>query len=70
MPRLNFGLGSGGALASLSNLSDSPVAAVVGYCVASISMTIVNKFVVSGEKWNMTFLYLIVQASRPPLQLF
>jgi len=29
---------------------------ILSYCVASIMMTVVNKFVVSGSQFNMTFL--------------
>jgi GDP-mannose transporter len=57
VPSLNPGPGSGWA-----KFSESPAAAILGYCLASISMTIVNKFVVSGDKWNMNFLFLLVQA--------
>lgn len=49
-------------LASIEN--NGPVS-VLAYCMASISMTIVNKYVVSGHEWNMTFLYLAVQVCTP-----
>lgn len=29
---------------------------ILSYCVASIMMTVVNKFVVSGRQFTMTFL--------------
>lgn len=34
----------------------------MSYCVASIMMTVVNKFVVSGSQFNMTFLLLTIQS--------
>lgn len=46
---------------NLSKIDNSPGASVLGYCLASISMTVVNKFVVSGSSWNMNFLYLAIQ---------
>lgn len=47
-----------------SKIDNSPGASVLGYCLASISMTVVNKYVVSGSSWNMNFLYLAIQV-RP-----
>ncbi|KAK1927351.1 hypothetical protein DB88DRAFT_477706 [Papiliotrema laurentii] len=40
----------------------SPVWPIMSYCVASIMMTVVNKFVVSGSQFNMTFLLLTIQS--------
>ncbi|KAF9221414.1 UDP-galactose transporter [Gyrodon lividus] len=40
----------------------SPLPSVICYCIASILMTIVNKFVVSGRQFNMTFLLLSLQS--------
>lgn len=54
--------GSDGALSQLTNSSS---ASILGYCLASISMTVVNKYVVSGEGWNLMFLYLAIQVSQP-----
>ncbi|EFE30085.1 uncharacterized protein ARB_03427 [Trichophyton benhamiae CBS 112371] len=45
----------------LSQLENSPGAAVLAYCFSSISMTVVNKYVVSGSSWNLNFLYLAIQ---------
>lgn len=45
----------------LSQLENNPGAAVLGYCFSSISMTVVNKYVVSGSSWNLNFLYLAIQ---------
>ena len=44
-----------------SKIDNSPGASVLGYCLSSISMTVVNKYVVSGCSWNMNFLYLAIQ---------
>lgn len=46
---------------SFSRLDNSPLLSVLAYCVSSISMTVVNKYVVSGQGWNLNFLYLAVQ---------
>ncbi|EFQ97499.1 GDP-mannose transporter [Nannizzia gypsea CBS 118893] len=51
--------GMGGVLAQLEN---NPGAAVLAYCFSSISMTVVNKYVVSGSSWNLNFLYLAIQS--------
>ncbi|KAJ5605616.1 GDP-mannose transporter [Penicillium lagena] len=55
--RVDSGMGS-----ILSQLENSPGAAALAYCVSSISMTVVNKYVVSGSSWNLNFLYLAIQA--------
>ncbi|KID89663.1 GDP-mannose transporter [Metarhizium guizhouense ARSEF 977] len=47
---------------SLSKLDNSPPLSVVAYCFSSISMTVVNKYVVSGTFWNLNFFYLAIQA--------
>ena len=52
---------------SLTRLDNNPPLSVVAYCVASISMTIVNKYVVSGAFWNLNFFYLAVQVGKPAL---
>lgn len=44
-----------------SGLVNSPSASILGYCLASISMTVVNKYIVSGSEWNLMFLYLAIQ---------
>ncbi|KAH9852099.1 UDP-galactose transporter [Lenzites betulinus] len=41
----------------------STVPPIVCYCIASILMTVVNKFVVSGTHFNMNFLLLCMQSS-------
>ncbi|ORX38268.1 hypothetical protein BD324DRAFT_620209 [Kockovaella imperatae] len=40
----------------------SPVWPILSYCVASILMTVTNKFVVSGSAFTMTFLLLTLQS--------
>lgn len=54
--RINSGIGS-----ILSQFENNPSAAVLAYCFSSISMTVVNKYVVSGSSWNLNFLYLAIQ---------
>ena len=53
-------------LALWSRVEHSPLASVLAYCVASISMTLVNKYVVSGRYWNLNFLYLAMQVGGQP----
>lgn len=42
-------------------VSNSPVAAILSYCAASILMTLTNKYVLSGLDFNLNFLLLCVQ---------
>jgi GDP-mannose transporter len=51
----------------LSQLENNPSAAVLAYCFSSISMTVVNKYVVSGSSWNLNFLYLAIQVCAAAL---
>ncbi|KAK5026493.1 GDP-mannose transporter into the lumen of the Golgi [Exophiala sideris] len=55
--RADRGMGS-----FFSQLESNPGAAVLAYCFSSISMTVVNKYVVSGSSWNLNFLYLAIQS--------
>lgn len=48
-----------------SGFTNSPSASILGYCLASISMTVVNKYIVSGSDWNLMFLYLAIQVYLP-----
>lgn len=61
--------GDAGAAAApktaLAGITNSPPISILAYCLASISMTVVNKFVVSGASWNLTFFYLAAQVGRP-----
>ena len=58
-----YGNGSGGSTlsSSVSKLDNSPMISILAYCASSISMTVVNKYVVSGQHWNVNFLYLAIQ---------
>lgn len=46
-------------------IDHSPGASILAYCLSSISMTVVNKYVVSGSEWNLNFFYLAVQVRQP-----
>ncbi|EMR68084.1 GDP-mannose transporter into the lumen of the Golgi [Eutypa lata] len=48
--------------ASFTQIENSPPISILAYCLSSISMTVVNKYVVSGHEWNMNFFYLAVQS--------
>ncbi|KAK7679465.1 GDP-mannose transporter into the lumen of the Golgi [Cerrena zonata] len=50
-----------GSAKDLASVSSVPP--IVCYCIASILMTVVNKFVVSGSHFNMNFLLLCIQSS-------
>lgn len=52
---------SGGLPSSLAKVNNSPPISVLAYCLSSISMTVVNKYVVSGTFWNLNFFYLAIQ---------
>ncbi|KAI1812856.1 hypothetical protein GGS20DRAFT_555928 [Poronia punctata] len=45
-----------------AKVENNPSASILAYCIASISMTVVNKYVVSGSEWNLNFFYLAVQS--------
>lgn len=47
----------------LSKIDNNPAISVLAYCLSSISMTVVNKYVVSGSSWNLNFFYLAVQST-------
>ncbi|AEO69315.1 uncharacterized protein THITE_2119578 [Thermothielavioides terrestris NRRL 8126] len=53
-----------GFSAYFDKIDHSPGASILSYCLASISMTVVNKYVVSGSAWNLNFFYLAVQVGR------
>jgi hypothetical protein len=50
-------------------ITHNPKVAILAYCVASISMTITNKYCVSGEDWNMNLFLLGFQVSSCSLHL-
>lgn len=56
--------------AKVPTLANSSSASILGYCLASISMTVVNKFIVSGSDWNLMFLYLAIQVCCPSAYVF
>lgn len=51
----------GNASTGPDRTENSSVLSIVAYCLSSISMTVVNKYVVSGSSWNLTFFYLAIQ---------
>ncbi|TFK39338.1 GDP-mannose transporter [Crucibulum laeve] len=46
-----------------TSTSASAVTSILSYCLASVLMTVVNKFVVSGAHFSMTFLMLCIQST-------
>lgn len=54
-----------GFSAYFDKIDHSPGASILAYCLSSISMTVVNKYVVSGSSWNLNFFYLAVQVRAP-----
>jgi hypothetical protein len=55
--------GRGKGLLPLTNITNSPPISILAYCLASISMTVTNKYCVSGADWNLNFFYLAIQVS-------
>lgn len=56
---ISFPLGS---LKPMESVGSHPALPVMCYCAASILMTVVNKFVVSGSHFSMNFLLLTIQS--------
>jgi hypothetical protein len=52
-----------------AKIENNPAASILAYCFASISMTVVNKYVVSGSEWNLNFFYLAIQVTETSLFL-
>lgn len=50
----------------MTSLNNSASLSILAYCFSSISMTVVNKYIVSGSGWNLFFFYLAVQVRRIP----
>ncbi|KAH7105808.1 UDP-galactose transporter [Auriculariales sp. MPI-PUGE-AT-0066] len=48
---------------AVDNLATTAVFPVAAYCLASIFMTVINKFVVSGTGFSMNFLLLCIQST-------
>jgi GDP-mannose transporter len=55
-----------GGIIPVSNITNSPPISILAYCLASISMTVTNKYVVSGTNWNLNFFYLAIQVCHTP----
>ena len=55
---------SGGLPIPVSQITNNPAISIAAYCLASISMTVINKYCVSGAKWNMNFFFLAFQVGR------
>lgn len=55
-------------MASIQKVENSPPLSILAYCLSSISMTVVNKYVVSGSSWNLNLFYLAVQVRSCPLE--
>ncbi|KIN06188.1 hypothetical protein OIDMADRAFT_190149 [Oidiodendron maius Zn] len=53
---------SSNGVSPLSNITNSPPISILAYCLASISMTVTNKYCVSGADWNLNFFYLAIQS--------
>lgn len=53
-------------MASLNKIENNPSLSILAYCLSSISMTVVNKYVVSGSSWNLNLFYLAVQVRKRP----
>jgi len=52
---------TGGMPSPLANVTNNPGVSILAYCLASISMTVTNKYCVSGADWNLNFFYLAIQ---------
>ena len=44
-----------------ANITNNGPISILAYCIGSISMTVTNKYVVSGTNWNLNFFYLAIQ---------
>lgn len=49
-----------------AKFQNNPPVSILCYCLSSISMTVVNKYCVSGKNWNLNLFYLAVQVSTSP----
>ncbi|KAK9893980.1 UDP-galactose transporter [Cystobasidium minutum MCA 4210] len=52
----------GAGLLSVPEVPSHPALSIASYCAASILMTVVNKFVLSGHHFTMNFLLLTIQS--------
>ncbi|KKY38634.1 putative gdp-mannose transporter [Diaporthe ampelina] len=46
----------------LAKVQNNPGVSILAYCLSSISMTVVNKYCVSGKNWNLNLFYLAIQS--------
>ncbi|POS73309.1 GDP-mannose transporter [Diaporthe helianthi] len=46
----------------LAKVQNNPGISILAYCLSSISMTVVNKYCVSGKNWNLNLFYLAIQS--------
>lgn len=46
---------------SFAKVQNNPTVSIAAYCLSSISMTVVNKYCVSGKNWNLNLFYLAIQ---------
>ena len=61
IPRIGSAPQTGGLHVPVSQITNNPALSVAAYCLASISMTVINKYCVSGTNWNMNFFFLAFQ---------
>lgn len=50
-----------------AKVQNNPSVSIMAYCLSSISMTVVNKYCVSGKNWNLNLFYLAVQVRNTAL---
>ena len=50
----------------LVKVQNNPGVSILAYCLSSISMTVVNKYCVSGKNWNLNLFYLAIQVWVDP----
>lgn len=48
----------------VAKFQNNPPVSILCYCLSSISMTVVNKYCVSGKNWNLNLFYLAVQVRK------
>jgi GDP-mannose transporter len=61
LPRVAPAPRTGGLPTPISQITNNPALSILAYCLASISMTVINKYCVSGVNWNMNFFFLAFQ---------
>lgn len=53
-----------GLFDQFAKVQNNPSVSIMAYCLSSISMTVVNKYCVSGKNWNLNLFYLAVQVRK------